>query len=101
MAPAQNSAKAAKGRGKPFPKGKSGNPGGRKPLDPEVKDALASALPGAIKKLVELVNCGDPKVEIRAVEVVLERNLGKVSQPLEHGGSVTIVVGDPYVEADE
>ena len=38
-----------------FKPGQSGNPGGRKPLDPEVKAALEAACPDAVKTLTTIV----------------------------------------------
>jgi hypothetical protein len=47
--------KARRGRGRPFPKGVSGNPGGRKPLPPEFKEALEELTPDALALLGKVV----------------------------------------------
>jgi hypothetical protein len=69
-------------RGKPFQKGVSGNPGGRKPIAPEVKDALRELNPRAIERLRELLESGDERVAMAALKEVLDRNLGKPPQTM-------------------
>jgi hypothetical protein len=82
----EGAATAKKPRGRPFQKGKSGNPGGKKPLAPDVKKALADMMPQAVARLGQLLVSDDERVSLRAAEVVIERNLGKVPQPMEHSG---------------
>lgn len=69
-----------------FQKGQSGNPGGRKPVDPAIKAALEALTPKAVKTLGELLDSDDDKVRCSAAQAVLDRNLGKPSQSLEVGG---------------
>ena len=75
---AENSVKAVnKGPGKPFPKGRSGNPGGRPKADPEVKEILKAASPAAAKKLVSLVRSRSEKIALVACTEILNRTQGK------------------------
>jgi hypothetical protein len=63
--------KARRGRGRPFPKGVSGNPGGRKPLPPEFKKALEELTPDALALLGKAVRdalLGGGKVTPQALE---------------------------------
>ena len=76
---AENSKKTALGR--PFKKGVSGNPGGRPKTDPEVRDILKAHSVDAAKKIVELMDCGDKKLEFLAAQEILNRTQGKPIQP--------------------
>ena len=66
--------------GRPFPKGVSGNPGGRPKGNPAVKALLKEHSVEAAEKLVELLTCGLEKVELAAAQEILNRTEGK---PLE------------------
>lgn len=76
-----------RGRGGPYRKGEpnphawkkgvSGNPGGRKALDPVSRTALAAAGPDAIARLIALTSCGDEKVALAACCRVIEIVYGK------------------------
>lgn len=81
-------------KGRPFQPGQSGNPSGRKKVPDEVKAVLEEAGPDAAKKLVELMTCGSPKVELAAAIAVLERLLGKPALAVTgaDGGPLEIVV---------
>lgn len=79
--------KRKRGPGKPFQKGASGNPKGRKPVPPEVKAILSAACPRAAERLVELIEDPDPSVALKAAQVVIERIHGKPVQALEHSGA--------------
>lgn len=57
-------------------KGSSGNPGGRPRVAAEVREALEAATPRAVARLVALIDDDDPRIALRAAEVVLERVLG-------------------------
>lgn len=98
---AGNSDKAAKrrGPGKPFPKGQSGNPSGRKPIPEDVKAALKALTPVAVRRLGELLESDNERVAVEAVKEALNRNLGKAPQTVEltgkDGGPVETRQVDP------
>jgi len=66
----------------PFEKGQSGNPGGRPKENAEVKALARQHGPAAIGKLVELMNCGQPRTEVAAAQALLDRGYGKAVQPI-------------------
>lgn len=66
----------------PFEKGKSGNPGGRPKESAEVKALAREHGPAAIKKLAELMNCGNPRTEVAAAQALLDRGYGKPAQAI-------------------
>ena len=71
------------GTGK-FQKGKSGNPSGRKPVPPEIKEALTSLVPKAVERLQEIVNeSTNEKIVIQAVQTVFDRVYGKPIQAVD------------------
>jgi len=72
--------KAVSGR---YQKGVSGNPGGRPVMAPDVKEALEGASERAVRRLVELVDSGDPRVALMASNAVLDRLYGKPAQTLD------------------
>lgn len=67
-------------RGRPFPKGVSGNPGGRPKMNPEVKEILKAAAPEAARLLVEMMYDDNPKIAMWAITDVLDRTQGKPIQ---------------------
>jgi hypothetical protein len=79
-------------------KGSTANPGGRPKTPEDIKEALAAANPRAIARLIELIDSKNEKVALKACELVIERNLGKVSQPVAHSGNVSYSVIDPFAE---
>ena len=59
------------------------NPGGRPPLDDEVKAILQAAAPQAAKKLVELAfHAEDPRASLAAIAVLMDRIFGKPAQQI-------------------
>lgn len=73
--------------GKGFKPGHSGNPDGRKKIDPRVKAALeAASLPAALR-LVELSKSEDEDIALKASVALLDRVLGKPVQAIDHGAS--------------
>lgn len=87
-----------------FVKGKSGNPGGKKPMDADVKEMLKAAAPDAVKLLVETVNNPEVKMDlrIRCAETLMDRVYGKAVQPIEGNmdNKVEIVLGGAAKYAD-
>lgn len=86
-----------RGKGRPFEKGQSGNPGGRKKMPEEVKEILRAAAPKAAELLVQMLD--DPatpaKLRLQAAETVLDRVYGKASQPIEGNidNKIEIIMG--------
>lgn len=72
--------KKRKPGGRPFPKGVSGNPGGRPKTDPEVKAILKAAAPDAARRLVEMMYNENPKIAMWAITDILDRTQGKAIQ---------------------
>ena len=66
--------------GRQFPKGVSGNPGGRPKGNPEVKEILKAASPEAARQLVEYIYHENPKIAMWAITEVLDRTEGKPIQ---------------------
>ena len=60
----------AKGR---FMPGSHVNPGGRPKGNPAVKELLKQHSVDAAEKVVELLNCGNPKIELAAAQEILNR----------------------------
>lgn len=63
-----------------FVKGQSGNPTGRKKVDPELMEAIRSACPEAVHRLIEYINHEDPKIALRAIIELLDRGYGRPAQ---------------------
>jgi hypothetical protein len=66
---------------KPFQKGVSGNPGGRKKTD-DVKLLARKHTVAALNRIVELIHSADERVAIMAAKEVLDRAYGK-TKPAE------------------
>jgi hypothetical protein len=70
-----------------FPKGKSGNPGGRPKLAAEVRERAQSLTPAAIETLVDICrNSSNDSARVSAANALLDRGWGKPTQALEHSG---------------
>ncbi len=87
---AGNSEKNSKTWGKPFEKGKSGNPSGRPKIPEDARAMLKAATPAAVKLLVDTLNNENERTEtrVKCAEAVLDRVYGKANQPIDLGGAV-------------
>lgn len=66
-----------------FQPGQSGNPAGRRPMPPEVVEALQAGSETAAKRLVELCSSKDPRIALMASEALLSRLYGKPTQQVD------------------
>ena len=80
--------KRRRGPGRPFPKGVSGNPGGRPMVDPIFKTRLKDLVPASVDVIEHILKNGKDNDRLRAAEMVLERIFGKAPQSIEHTGGV-------------
>src|SRR5216684_2835105 len=60
-----------------WPKGTSGNPGGRPALEPALKTKLAALTPRAIDRLAQALDGDDDRVAVTAAMALLDRALGR------------------------
>ena len=84
-----------KNTGNRWPKGVSGNPGGRPKGASEVRELARSHAPAAIARLRQLIDCKDPSVAVSAAKAMLDRGYGKPEQSITTDGSplVSIMLG--------
>src|SRR6185437_7151165 len=75
------------GKGRPFQKGVSGNPGGRPPQDPEVRALCEKFTPAAIATLAEIManKKAQPSARVAAAMAILKKTLPDLSA-VEHTG---------------
>lgn len=78
-------------RGKPFTKGKSGNPGGRPKVVAEVRDLARQHTEDAVKALVSIMKgkTMPAAARVSAATAILDRGYGKPTQALEHTDQTT------------
>jgi hypothetical protein len=74
--------------GRPFPKGQSGNPGGRPKELREVIELARSHTTDAIKTLVAAMNCAPWGARIAAAIAILDRGWGKPTQAVDANVSI-------------
>src|SRR4051812_2305772 len=76
---AQNSEseRALRTLGRPFPKGVSGNPGGRPRSLAEVEELARKRAPKAVRRLTQLMDSDDDRVALAACVALLDRGYGK------------------------
>ena len=60
-----------------FKKGQSGNPSGRTKMPVEVREMLMAKAQDAAQVYVKFLNDGDPRVALKAAELLLDRAFGK------------------------
>jgi Family of unknown function (DUF5681) len=77
------------GKGRPFQKGVSGNPGGRPKCDPEVRALCEKFTPDAIKTLAEIMKdkASQPSARVTAAMAILKKTLPDLSA-VEHTGDI-------------
>lgn len=84
-----------------FKPGESGNPSGRKKIDPKIKKALEAALPKAVKVLVSLLESEDEDIRLKAANSICDRNLGKpvqaISDPDGNALRQVVIVRPDYI----
>jgi hypothetical protein len=87
------------GRGRPFSKGVSGNPGGRPKVLGDVQELARQKSPDAINTLVEIMNHekAPPAARVAAANALLDRGYGKPTQPIAQ----TLAKIDPSTMSDE
>ena len=87
------------GKGRPFPKGVSGNPGGRPKVLGDVQELARQKSPEAITTLANIMH--DEKApsaaRVAAANALLDRGYGKPTQPI----SQTLAKVDPSSISDE
>jgi len=87
------------GKGRPFPKGVSGNPGGRPKVLGDVQELARQKSPEAINTLSTIMNDdkAPPAARVAAANALLDRGYGKPTQPI----SQTLAKIDPSAISDE
>jgi hypothetical protein len=87
------------GKGKPFPKGISGNPGGRPKVLGDVQELAREKSPEAINTLSNIMRDAKapPAARVAAANALLDRGYGKPTQPI----SQTVARVDPSSISDE
>ena len=79
-------AKRRRGKGKPFEKGKSGNPSGRPKKPPELRELADKSL-AEIQKIVETTE--NEKIKADLCKWLYEMQYGKATQRQEVDGSIS------------
>jgi hypothetical protein len=96
-------AKKPRGRGRPFRKGQSGNPGGR-PKDAEsVRNLARSYASEAIETLVKIMRDRRASAtgRIGAATAILDRGFGKPTQQIESALNVSYDISDKPLTTQE
>ena len=76
---------------KPFQKGISGNPGG-KPKGEDVRGLARKNTRKAMERIVDLIDCEDPRVALMAAKEVLDRAYGKVQQSKDENDNKSVTI---------
>ena len=87
------------GKGRPFAKGVSGNPGGRPKVLGDVQELARQKSPEAIETLSKIMRDekAAPAARVAAANALLDRGFGKPTQPI----SQTLARVDPSTMSDE
>lgn len=77
-----------------FPKGVSGNPGGKSKAEVDIIALAKQHAPAAFNRIVEMANMNHPdvKTKMRANEIILDRAYGKAPQAVNVTGELTHTV---------
>ena len=69
----------------PFAPGQSGNPAGRRKLDPRIREMFQAKGEEAFNVISKHMGSDDARISLNAAELLLERAYGKVAQALIGG----------------
>lgn len=69
-----------------FVKGQSGNPSGRKPVDPLVQEMFSRLIPQAMAAVEECLKSPRPEIKLKASELIFDRSWGRPAQAVEVSG---------------
>lgn len=82
---------ASRGPGRPFAKGRSGNPGGRPKEDGEVKAIARSHTREAIERLAGWMRSDNASASVTASQALLDRGWGRPAQAITGEGGAPLL----------